>query len=233
MSWLKEVFDGFRGKVNEVGQAVADDPAVAIPAMEQKIRDAESDLAKSKNALTDVMAQERLAGQKVADLKSQIEEYEGYAVKAADQGDENLVGDLVEKITETESELGEQEALHETLVANVAGLKDSISKTEKAIKSMKTEVKTIKATEYAQQAALEVSAKHSGASSSTARAAERMQRIKERQQHRKAKMDAAEQLSRESGGDALKERLAAAGIGAKSSSRDDVMARIKAKQQSR
>ncbi|MBT3197780.1 MAG: PspA/IM30 family protein, partial [Gammaproteobacteria bacterium] len=94
-------------------------------------------------------------------------------------------------------------------------------------KSMKTEIKTVKATEYAQQAAIEASAKYSGASSDTSKAAERLRRIKENQAHRQAKMEVARELEQATNGDELKTKLAAAGIGESRPGREDIMARIR------
>ncbi|HIJ33713.1 MAG TPA: PspA/IM30 family protein, partial [Gammaproteobacteria bacterium] len=74
MSWLKTIFDFGRGKVNETGEAIANDPRVAIAAMEQSIRDADSKQGQARSALTDVMAQERLTGKSVADLEAKMAE---------------------------------------------------------------------------------------------------------------------------------------------------------------
>ena len=232
MSWMKTILDGIRGKANDTGEAIASDPSIAIPAMEQSIRDAEGRIDKSKNALTDLMAQEKLTAKAIADIEADIAEYEGYAVAASEKEDEGLLNELIDKIGETEGQLGEQRAVHDSLITSVAELKATIAETERGINSMKVEIKTIKATEDAQRAALEVSAKHSGASSSTRLAAERMQRIKEKQAERKAKMEAAKEIESTTGDGALKDRLAKAGIGAKNSNRDDILARINSKKQS-
>ncbi|MCP5001121.1 MAG: PspA/IM30 family protein, partial [Hyphomicrobiales bacterium] len=83
----------------------------------------------------------------------------------------------------------------------------------------------------AQRAAEATAAKYSGSSASMATAAERMKRIKERQEQRRHQMDAARELAEaESGGD-LKAKLAAAGIGgANTPSRNAILERIKARQ---
>lgn len=230
MSWLKTIFDFGRGKVNETGEAIANDPRVAIAAMEQSIRDADSKQEQARSALTDVMAQEKLTAKSVADLEAKMAEYEGYALQADSQGDEALLSEVIEKIAGIETELVTQRAIQAGMVEQVNNLKRTVAETERNIKSMKTEIKTIKATEYAQQAAMEASAKYSGASSDTRRAAERMKRIKENQAHRKAKMEAAQELEKATNGEDLKVKLAAAGIGTATPQRDDILARIRAKQ---
>lgn len=229
MSWLKTIFDFGRGRVNEAGEAIASDPRVAIPAMEQKIRDAEADLEKSKNALTDVMAQGKMAAKTVTNLKGKLEEYEGYAVQASDKDDTSLLNEVVDQIAEIETELTAKRVVSDGLAETVKQLKRTVVEVDRAIKSMKTEVKTVKATEYAQRAAMEVSAKYSGSTSSARLAAERLQRIKEKQAERQAKMDAARELEEATSGDDLKKKLADAGIGASTPKRDEILARIKAK----
>jgi phage shock protein A len=228
MSWLKELFDAARGRVNEAGQAMAD--SQAIPALEQKVRDAKRDLAKSKTALTEVMAQERMAKKKLTDLDAGLNEHEGYAVQASEKGDEALLAEIVDKIAEIEDERASQAEVHTQLAASVARLKATVLETERGIKAMEREVKSIKATEYAQRAAEATAAKYSGSSASMSTAAERMKRIKERQEVRRHRMDAARELADTESGKDLKAKMAAAGIGVKTPSRDAIMERIKARQ---
>jgi phage shock protein A len=228
MSWLKELFDSARGRINEAGQAMAD--SQAIPALEQKVRDAKNDLAKSKSALTEVMAQERMVKKKVTDLEANLNEHEGYAVQASDKGDEALLAEIVDKIAEIEDERAAQGEVHAQLLASVSRLKATVLETERAIKAMEREVKSIKATEYAQRAAEATAAKYSGSSAAMSTAAERMKRIKERQEERRHRMDAARELAEAESGNDLKAKMAAAGIGVKRPSRDAIMERIKARQ---
>jgi phage shock protein A len=228
MSWLKELFDSARGRINEAGQTMAD--SQAIPALEQKVRDAKNDLAKSKSALTEVMAQERMAKKKVTDLEASLNEHEGYAVQASEKGDEALLAEIVDKIAEIEDERAAQGEVHAQLVASVTRLKATVLETERGIKAMEREVKSIKATEYAQRAAEATAAKYSGSSASMSTAAERMKRIKERQEERRHRMDAARELAEAESGNDPKAKMAAAGIGVKRPSRDAIMERIKARQ---
>jgi phage shock protein A len=227
MGWLNEIFDSVRGHVNATGEALAD--SQAIPALEQKIRDAKSDLAKSKSALTEVMAQEKITKKRVVDLEASLTEHEGYAAQAVAKGDDGLVNDLVDKIGEIEDDLGAQREVHTQLDANVGRIKSSVLETERGVNAMAREVKNIKATEYAQRAAEATAAQHSGSSASMASAAERMKRIKARQEERRHRMDAARELADVENGDELKAKLAAAGIGANKPSRDAILARINAR----
>ena len=228
MSWLIQLFDSVRGRVNEAGEALAD--SQAIPALEQKIRDAKNDLTKSKTALTEIMAQEKMVKKKVTDLETSLKEHEGYAVQASEQGNENLMNEIIDKIAEIEDNLSAQREIHTQINANVRRLKSTLLETERGIKAMEREVKNIKATEYAQRAAEATAAKYSGSSASMATAAERMKRIKERQEQRRHQMDAARELADAESGSDLKAKLAAAGIGTSKPSRDAILERIKARQ---
>lgn len=229
MSWLNELFDSVRGRVNQAGEAIAD--SQAIPALEQKIRDAKKDLTKSKTALTEIMAQEKMIKRRVSDLQATLEEHEGYAVKANEQGNESLMNEIIDKIAEIEEDLAAQREIHTQISANVGRLKATVLETERGIKAMEREVKNIKATEYAQRAAAATAAKYSGSSASMATAAERMKRIKERQEQRRHQMDAARELADAESGNDLKNKLAAAGIGgANTPSRSAILERIKARQ---
>ena len=227
MSWLNELFDSVRGHVNATGEALAD--SQAIPALEQKIRDAKKDLAKSKNALTEIMSQEKMTKKRVNDLEASLTEHEEYAVQASEKDDDSLMNEIVDKIAGIEDDLAAQREVHTQLEANVGRIKATVLETERGVKAMDREVKNIKATEYAQRAAEATAAQHSGSSASMATAAERMKRIKARQEERRHRMDAARELADAESGDDLKAKLAAAGIGANKPSRDAILERINAR----
>ena len=227
MSWLNELFDSVRGQVNATGEALAD--SQAIPALEQKIRDAKKDLAKSKNALTEIMSQEKMTKKRVNDLEASLTEHEEYAVQASEKDDDSLMNEIVDKIAEIEDDLAAQREVHTQLEANVGRIKATVLETERGVKAMDREVKNIKATEYAQRAAEATAAQHSGSSASMATAAERMKRIKARQEERRHRMEAGRELADAESGEDLKAKLAAAGIGAKKPSRDTILERINAR----
>lgn len=225
MSWVNQLFDAVRGGINNVGESIAD--ANAIPALEQKMRDAKNDLHKAKSALTEVMAQEKLTGRKVHELEQNLQEYEGYAAQADSKGDETLLTEIIEKIGDLDEDLAAQRELHSGYKENVGQLKRTILETERSVKAFEREVKNIKATEAAMRASEITAAKYSGASSSMQTASERMERIKDRQSERKARMESARELANETSGDSLKEKMKSAGIIKGAGNRDDIMARIR------
>src|SRR5256885_246993 len=71
--WNKLV-TALRGAAHEAGEAVTDSQALRI--LDQEIRDADSDLNKSKEALADIMAKQKLAAGKLKQTQERIAEYE-------------------------------------------------------------------------------------------------------------------------------------------------------------
>ncbi|MBF0218864.1 MAG: PspA/IM30 family protein [Gammaproteobacteria bacterium] len=225
MSWIKQLFDSIRGDINSAGQALAD--ARAIPGLEQKVRDAKDELNQAKSALTEVMAQEKLTAKRVSEVTNTLNEYEGYAAQAEAKGDENLVNELLDKIAEIDEDLAAQRELHASYEENVKQLKRTILDSERSMKAFEREVKNIKATEAAQQAAAMSAARYSGANSSMRTAADRMERIKEQQAERQARMEAARELADSGSGESLKEKMKSAGIIKDGRSREEIRARIR------
>nr|MBC8239691.1 PspA/IM30 family protein [Alphaproteobacteria bacterium] len=109
MSIWAKVATAIRGGVSEAGEAIVDNQALRI--LDQEIRDADSELSKSKDALTSIIAKRKLADKKVESLKSSLAEYEGYAMQALDKGDDVLATEIAEKIAGLETELMGEEGV--------------------------------------------------------------------------------------------------------------------------
>ncbi|QEP42628.1 PspA/IM30 family protein [Ectothiorhodospiraceae bacterium BW-2] len=227
MGWFGTLVDAIRGSINEAGEELADKNAII--ALEQSIRDAKNEMSKAKEALTEVMAQEKLAAKRVAELKASLEEHEGYAAQADEKGDEALFNDIADRIIDIQEDFDAQSELHNGYAENVRQLKGTILESERSVKAFEREIKNLKATEAAQRAAAMTAEKYSGASSSMTTAAERIARVKEKQQQRGAKMEAARELASSSSGSELKDRMKQAGIIKGGGSREDIRARLRAK----
>ena len=104
--WAK-MMTALRGGVNEAGEAIVDAQALRI--LDQEVRDASQALQDSKNSLAEIMARQKVAEEKVAGLKKQIEEHEGYAIKALEKGDEGLAREVAEKIADFENQSAQEE----------------------------------------------------------------------------------------------------------------------------
>lgn len=227
MSILKKIVTAIRGGAREVGEAVVDANAIRI--LEQEIHDQQDAIAKAKDALTEVMADESKTGRQINAIKDRIAEHEGYASQALEKGDEALALEVAEKIAEYENELAEMQPVLDGYKASVASLKDQIRKAEKSIQEHKRELSVVKTTERVQKARVSVNSSLSSGVSKSSAARDSLNRIKERQQRLDDKISAAETLNAENTDADLKARLSAAGIGETKSKANDILERLKKK----
>lgn len=225
--WSK-LLSALRGGANEVGEAIVDSQALRI--LDQEIRDADVELRKSREALASIMARHRLAQERVEKGAAQVAEYEQYAIKALEAGNEELAREVAEKIATLENQLEGERAQVAEFAASVAQLRKSVSQAEGSIRQLKQQVDTVKATESVQKAQMAVAQRYGNSKSKLQTAVDSLERIKQRQAERAATMDAAAELaSAAAPDDALDAKLRAAGIKASGNSVDGVLARLKEK----
>ena len=227
MSIWNQILTAVRGGATEAGEAIVDHQALRI--LDQEIRDADNELIKSKSALTGIIAKRKLADRKVGDIRKSIAEYEGYAMKALDQSDEGLAGEVAAKIADLESELANEENLAKAFADSEANLRKAVAGADGNIKRLKQQVDTVKATESVQKAQAAVAARYTGANSSMRSAVDSLERLKAKQVERSARFEAAAELAESPADSDLESRLKSAGIKASQSSGGDVLARLKAK----
>ncbi|WP_062269646.1 PspA/IM30 family protein [Endozoicomonas arenosclerae] len=228
MSIWGKVITALKGAGNEVGEAIADSNALRI--LDQEIREASDQLQQSKTQLAGIMAKQKLSAQKCTELKGKVAEYEGYAIKALEQGDEALATDVATKIADYEAQLNSEQEMESSFTNSVASLKKAIVDAEANLRRLKQQVDTVKATESVQKAQAACAAKHSGVNSKMATATDSLERIKQRQAERAAQMEAASELSGDSAESDLQSKLKAAGITKSDSDASSVLERLKAKQ---
>ncbi|WP_439887762.1 PspA/IM30 family protein [Pseudomonas sp. MBLB4123] len=225
--WSK-LLTALRGGANEMGEAVVDSQALRI--LDQEIRDADLELRKSKEALAEIMAKQKLAAERAEKGTTKVAEYEQYALKALDSGNEVLAREVAAKIANLEAELAGEREQAAAYAASVAQLRQAVSQAEANIKRLKQQVDTVKATESVQKAQMAVAQRYGGSQAKLHTAVESLERIKRQQAERAAKMEAAAELAEEvSGEDSLEAKLRAAGIKADDASADSVLARLKGK----
>ncbi|MCW8875442.1 MAG: PspA/IM30 family protein [Kangiellaceae bacterium] len=227
MSILKKIVTAIRGGAREVGESVVDANAIRI--LEQEIHDQQDAIAKAKDALTEVMADESKTGRQINAIKDRIAEHEGYASQALEKGDEALALEVAEKIAEYENELLEMQPVYDGYKTSVATLKDQIRKAEKSIQEHKRELSVVKTTERVQKARVSVNSSLSSGVSKSSAARDSLNRIKERQQRLDDKIKASETLNAENSDADLKARLSEAGIGETKSKANDILERLKKK----
>ena len=224
--WAK-MMTALRGGINEAGEAVVDSQALRI--LDQEIRDASEELKQSKDSLAAIIAREKLAKEKCSQLKAQIEEHEGYAVKALEQENESLALEVAEKIAALENQLKLETDSANNFAQSASDLRNAINQTDTNLKRLKQQVDTVKATENVQRAQEAVAERHSGSNSKLRTAMDSLERIKEKQALKSATMKAASELAAENGDTSLNGKLEAAGITTTGKSAEDVLAKLKAK----
>src|SRR5690606_34316648 len=154
---------------------------------------------------------------------------EQYALKALAADNEALAGEVAEKIAALEAELVADRGQAEGFAASVARLRQAVSQAEGHIKRLKQQVDTVKATESVQRAQLAVAQRHGGSQAKLHTAVESLERIKQRQAERGARLEAEAELAAEQPQDSLEGKLRAAGIVPDNASGASVLARLKDK----
>lgn len=222
--WAK-MMTALRGGVNEAGEAIVDSQALRI--LDQEVREASQALQDSKNSLAEIMARQKVAEEKVAGLKKQIEEHEGYAVKALEKGDEGLAHEVAEKIADLENQSTQEQESAAGFSVSADQMRTAIKQTERNLKRLKQQVDTVKANENVQRAQAAVAERHSGSHSKMRTAMDSLDRIKEKQALKSAQMAAASELAEDTSEASLQAKLEDAGIAARGNSADDILERLK------
>jgi len=228
MSILKKIMTAVRGGAREMGELVVDANAVRI--FEQEIREAQTHLRKAKYDLTDVMAKAMQASRQIQSLHHEIDEHEGFVVRAIEQSDEALALSISEKISGLETDLEEQREVQVTFSGQVEHLRSLVSKTERQIRKFERQLSMLKTTESVQKASAAIADNFAASSSKMHSARDSLARIKQRQQEKLDQMSAAEAVQAETMDESLTEKLRSAGMIQDKTSAKQVLARIKAGQ---
>ncbi|MCG8464530.1 MAG: PspA/IM30 family protein [Xanthomonadales bacterium] len=224
MSVWKKLITAVKGGANEAAEAIADSQALRI--LDQEIREAKEELRRSDQSLTQIMAKRKLAEQKSNSLKDSMSEYEGHAIKASEQGNQQLALDCAQKVADIRAQMDTEQQYVEQFQKSEQMLRQNISQAKNNLRRMEQQVDMVKATESVQKAQTAVSSRHVGANSKMKTAAESLNRIQDRQKERQAQLEAASELAADESGDELEKRLKAAGISGGASSANDELARI-------
>ena len=227
MSMITKLFTALRGGATEVGQAIVDSQSLRI--LDQEIRDSTNALNQAREELTKMMAQRKMSSDKIEPLKSKVAEYEGYAQQALAKNDEALAMEVATKISEIESELTELQTTVTTYDKSVEQVRKSIKESEKAVSRLKMQVDQVKATESVQRAQSVIAERHSGATQTITNAVDSLERIKQSQAEKSARMEAAAELANQEQDGDLKAKLQQAGIVQGANKVNDVLARLRSK----
>ena len=223
--WSKMI-TALRGGVNEAGEAIIDAQALRI--LDQEIRDASEELNRSKDGLASLIAQQKLAEEKVSTLTADIKKNEGFILAALEKKDEDLARELAVRVANFENSLENESEAAKNFKLQAENLRESIRTAEHQVRQLKQQTETVKATEAVQRAQKVVAERHNGSNSKLRTALDSLDRIQENQKLSAAKMAAASELAQESSGTSLDQKLRDAGITG-SNDADDVLARLKNK----
>lgn len=229
MAIFKKLVTALRGGINEAGGAIVDTQALRI--LDQEIRDADSELKQAKESLANILAQQKLADKVVKETQSKIDEYESYAIKALESGNEELALEVSEKIGFLESELENNKQQATYFAETVKSLRQSISQTEINIRNLKQQVDIVKATESVQKAQSAVAQRYGGSTAKLQTALDSLDRIKKRQEKNSAVIEAKNELAKLENQSTLDSKLEAAGIKSGNQNAAAILARLKEKQE--
>lgn len=229
MNMWSKLLTAVRGGMNDMGEAVIDTQAIRI--LDQEIRDADEELKKSREALADIMAKQKVAEQSLKKYDTKIAEYDGYGIKALQTGNEKLALEVAEKIAQLETEHEAEQQQVDEYANSVARLRKAMAQSEGNIKRLKQQVDIVKATESVQKAQITVARRYGGSKAKLQTALDSMERIKKRQTVTAARLEANEQLETELVDDQLKAKLEKAGIISNNANAEAVLARLKTQSQ--
>ena len=227
MSVIRTMVTLLRGSARELGESLVDAHATTIYA--QEIDDARAAIRKAREELAGVMAQQMRAQREAERLQAEAARYEALAVQALDKSQEALAEEVAAKVLALEDDLGEQQRAEATFAAQVQRLKQLIQAAEARLREHEREAEIAKTTESVYRATQSISDNMASGGARLVGARESLERIKRRHEDLADRLQAAEQVERELGGDALDKKLAEAGIGPEAERRRAVMERIRAK----
>ena len=227
MNIIDKILTAIRGGARELGEAVVDTQSMRI--FEQEIEDSKASLAEAKEGLTEIVAKKMATERRLAEVKAEIEENEGYAMKALEKSDEALALQVAEKIAKLENKADETQAELDSYNKNVDILKSQIQEAEKIIAEHERELSMVKTRDSVHQATKSVTQTVTANESSIGSARESLERIKQKQQNEQDKLEAGIELKKEMEGDDLDAKLKESGIKQESHSAEAVLARLKNK----
>ena len=228
MSVIRKMVTLLRGSARELGESIVDANAATI--YEQEIADARAAIREARDELSGVVARQVRAQREAERLRAEALRYETLAVQALDRAQDALAEEVAAKVLALEAELVEQQRAEATFAAQVQRLKQLIQAAETRLREHEREAEIARTTESVYRATQSISDNMASGGARLVSARESLERIKRRHEDLADRLQAAEQVERELGGDALDRKLAEAGIGPEAERRRAVMERIRARQ---
>jgi phage shock protein A len=222
--WTK-IITLFRGAAHEAGTAVVDANAMRI--LDQEVRDAQNALLRSREDLAKIMAQRKIANDKLNDKKNKQNEYSNYIREALARDNRGLAQEVATKLAQVEADIATEGKIIAEFDSSISKLQTSSRQAETVITRLKQQIDTVKATESVQRAQAALHAQHVGTGAKLGTALDSLERIKQRQVERAAQLEVADEMAKHTGEDGdLQRRLAQAGIVPGESSAESILARF-------
>jgi len=225
MAIIQKLITLVRGTATEAGQAIVDVNALKI--LDQEIRDADTALVNSRTDLTRLMAERKLAGDKLQAKEDKLKEYNSYIQQLIDKNNQTDALAVAAKVASLENDVASDKSTLSGMDANIAKLQGSIRQAQSTIDQLKRQVDTVKATASVQRAQEAISASTSGSNVKLHTAMDSLKRLEEKQAFKAAQIDAANQLEAQGDDAELQQRLQAAGVLPGATAANDVLARFK------
>ena len=145
---------------------------------------------------------------------------------AMQAGREDLARGLAERISKLRADIQRDEGEYERMQASQQQMMRAVQDTEHRLQQMRREVENVKANESLIKAQSAIAHSQSGVNSKLGNAMDSLERIRQRQETTRGRIEAGAELAALESGSDLDRQLLEAGIGGKSSSADDVLAQI-------
>ncbi len=208
----------------EAGQAFSE--GELLEALDQEVRLAAERVNADRHSLKDLVARQEQAGEGVRQLKAGAAEYEEFAYRALDKGDESLAREVASKIAQLEQQCLLEERVEASLDEEVGHLRAELQSAERRVQQLKQQADTVRASERIRHARLVIAERHGHAEPKLYCAMDAARRMRE-SQHAQKSASKEEILSNGPANDSLRERLVEAGLILEADGAQSVLERIK------
>ncbi|MFC0271153.1 PspA/IM30 family protein [Metabacillus herbersteinensis] len=178
----------------------AEDPVLLV---DQYLRDMSKEVQDMEKATAKMMAEEKLVGKKVADLKELISKRENQAMEALKLDREDLAKRALEDKARLQKELVHLDVLHTQALQSVVDLKEKLTVMKSEYRNMEMKRDTLKARAMSAKARKSVNAAMSSSNSDSA--SKGFQRMEEKVLQYEAEAETSEDLF--TGGKSLDQEL--------------------------
>jgi phage shock protein A len=226
--FVRKIFTLFRAYEAEATERVIDAHALRI--LEQELREAAAGVATATRELTGLMARE-MADQRAHDAaQARAREYEPYALKALETGEEAIARQCAEVVAAAEQERERYAANLAAARRHIASLRGGISHADARIGEIRRELLAARSRAALQRATGALAVSTQGYTSALAAAEETLARITDLQTDATDREAAAAILADEKTGASLRAKLSDAGIAPPGPhSADAVLARLRSR----